>query len=98
MKSPQECSTIDEVRKEIDTIDRQVVELLGKRAAYVNEIIRFKSNKEEVEAKKRYDEVLQVRRQWAAEQHLSPDIIETIYKILIQYFIDIQIKLLEKKK
>jgi isochorismate pyruvate lyase len=98
MKTPQECSTIEEIRKGIDNIDRQIIELLGQRAEYVNEIIRFKSNKEEVEAKKRYDEVLRMRRQWATEQNLSPDIIETIYKVLIQHFIDIQIRLLHEKK
>ena len=95
MKFPKECNTITEIRNEIDVIDNQIIELLAKRFLYVKEIVRFKSNEEDVVARKRYEEVIQKRRQWAAEQGLNPDIIETTYKTLIAYFIDEQMKLLK---
>ena len=97
MKKPQDCATINEIREGIDAIDKQIIDLLGARFQYVKEIVKFKSNKEEVEAKKRYNEVLSVRRQWASEQNLNPDVIETIYKTLIQYFIEEQMGLLNQK-
>ena len=42
MKDAKSCKTIEEVRQEIDRIDREVMELLAKRQDYVCEIIRFK--------------------------------------------------------
>jgi Chorismate mutase len=94
MKKPNECLNIDEIRNEIDLLDHEIIELLGTRFEFVKEIAKFKSNKEEVEAKKRYDEVIRIRRQWAADKGLSQDVIEKIYKTLIQYFIEEQMKIL----
>jgi len=96
MKNPGDCTSIVEIREGIDLIDKQLIELIGKRFQYVKEIVKFKSNKEDVEAKPRYEEVLRVRKQWAAEQNLNPDIIETIYKTMIQYFIEEQLNILKK--
>ena len=98
MKQSKECSTIQEIRTEIDRIDRQVIALFGERFQYVQEIVRFKSNEEEVEAKPRYDEVLKIRREWAKENGINPDVVETIYKTLMKYFIDEQMKMLKEKK
>jgi isochorismate pyruvate lyase len=53
MKKPVECTNIDEIRNEIDAIDKQIIELLGKRLKYVTEIVRFKKDEEDILAKKR---------------------------------------------
>jgi isochorismate pyruvate lyase len=95
MKNPKDCKTIDEVREEIDAIDKQIINLLGERFLYVKDIVRFKKNEEDVIARKRYDQVLKARREWATEQRIDPDIIENIYKTLIQYFIAEQKKILK---
>jgi isochorismate pyruvate lyase len=96
MKLPAECNTITDIRNEIDHLDKQIIDLIGERFLYVKEIVRFKSNEEDVLAKKRYDEVLIKRREWAKNQNLDPEIIEDVYKKLIKYFIDEQMKLLKK--
>ena len=96
MKNPEDCTNIAEIRKGIDLIDKQLIELIGKRFQYVKEIVKFKSNKEDVEAKPRYEEVLRIRKQWAKEQNLNPEVIETIYITMIQYFIEEQLNILKK--
>ena len=96
MKNPGDCTSIVEIREGIDLIDKQLIELIGKRFQYVKEIVKFKSNKEDVEAKPRYEEVLRIRKQWATEQNLNPDVIETIYKTMIQYFIEEQLNILKR--
>ena len=98
MKAPKECETIVEVRTEIDAIDQQIIKLIANRAQYVQEIIRFKKNEDEVWAKNRYNEVFEVRRKWAEEQGLNPDVIENIYKTVVHYFIDEQMKMLKEKQ
>jgi isochorismate pyruvate lyase len=95
MKKPRDCVTIDETREEIDTIDKEVIRLLGKRLLYIRDIVRFKKNEEDVIARKRYEQVLEMRRKWAIEQGIDPGIIENIYRTLMQYFIGEQKKILK---
>jgi len=97
MKLPEECNTITEIRNEIDNLDKQIIALIGTRFNYVKQIIKFKSNEEDVLARQRYEEVLLKRREWAEKQNLNPEIIENIYKTLVGYFIDEQMKLLNDK-
>jgi isochorismate pyruvate lyase len=92
MKSPIECNTIEEIRQEIDALDRQIIEALGRRFGYVKAITRFKKTEVEVRAAERYNAVLQARREWAAEAGLDPDVIEQMYRQLIGYFIDAEMK------
>lgn len=90
MKKPKDCLTIDEIRKEIDTIDEQIIGLLGERFQYVKEIVRFKKDEEDVLARRRYEQVIDIRRSWAIEEGLNPDVIEKVYHMLMQYFIEEQ--------
>jgi isochorismate pyruvate lyase len=98
MKLPQECRNLEEIRQQIDEIDQIIIEMIGNRFSYIKEIVRFKSNADEVYAKNRYHEVIRRRREIAALHHLDPDVIENIYKILMEYFIREQLELLKIKQ
>ena len=95
---PSDCESIEDVRSEIDALDRQIISLLGRRFTFVREIVRFKSNKDEIVAKKRYDEVIHTRRELAKQHHLSPDVIEQMYRMLIAHNIEEEHKILDAKK
>jgi isochorismate pyruvate lyase len=97
MKEPQQCTSIEDIRNVIDIIDKQVIELLGKRLECIKEIIVFKKNEEDIVARKRYTEVLLARREWATLQGLDPDVIENMYISLMHYFIEVQKKALHEK-
>jgi len=94
MNAPEECSSIEEVRAAIDSIDRDIVAALGKRYQYVQTITRFKRTANDVRARERYEAVLQQRRAWAVEAGLDPDVIEQMYRNLIAHFIDEEMKAL----
>lgn len=97
MKSPQECKTIHEVRECIDTIDTQIIELLATRFEYVKAVVPFKDKTADaIIAKERKEQVLRDRRALAEKHGLNPDTIEEMYKLLIQYFIDEEMQLLDK--
>jgi isochorismate pyruvate lyase len=87
MKSPEECTTIEDVRAGIDTLDREIISLLGKRFGYVKAVTRFKKTADDVRAEERRAAVLRQRRVWAEEEGLHPDVIEKMYVDLIDYFI-----------
>ncbi len=92
MKTPDECSTIQEVRGAIDEIDNQIIEALALRFQYVKAVTRYKKTKEDVLANDRYNAVIEARREWAAASGLDPDVIEEMYRTLIGHFIDEEMK------
>lgn len=98
MKAPVECLTIDEVRSEIDRIDRVIVSLLAERHAYVHSIMRFKQNEADVHAPRRQAQVIALRRQWAEAENLDPDLIETLYRTLIEHFVAEELTLLAERR
>jgi isochorismate pyruvate lyase len=85
---PEQCTTLDEVRAEIDRIDRGIVEAIGKRRRYVMAAAKFKSSASAVAAPERLARMLEMRRQWAAEENLNPDAIEKLYLDLVNHFIE----------
>ncbi|MBD0307253.1 MAG: isochorismate lyase [Microcoleus sp. T1-bin1] len=92
MKNPDECANIQEVREEIDIIDREVIEALSKRFQYVIAAARFKTSEASVRSPDRFQAMLQQRREWAQESGLNPDVVENIYRDLVSYYIEEELK------
>ena len=92
MKQPEECSNIQEIRTEIDHIDRQIIAAIGQRFKYVKAASKFKTSENSVKAPERLKLMLQKRRGWAEEECLNPDVIENLYRDLVDYFIAEELK------
>lgn len=97
MKAPDECSDIQEVREEIDIIDREVIEALSKRFQYVIAAARFKTSEASVKAPDRFQAMLQQRREWAQEAGLNADVVEKLYRDLVNHFIEEELKEFKSK-
>jgi isochorismate pyruvate lyase len=97
MRIQQECNNIEEVRQKIDEIDISIIGLIGERFSYIKEIVKYKSSIDDVYAKTRYDDVISKRREIANSNNLDPDVIEKMYRIMMDYFIKEQLELLKKK-
>ena len=87
MKQPNECSNMTEIRAEIDTLDRQVIALLGQRFQYVKAAAKFKTSATGVKAPERFQAMLKQRHQWAEEEGLSGEAIAKLYEDLVNHFI-----------
>jgi isochorismate pyruvate lyase len=98
MKIPHKCNSLEEVRQEIDEIDQAIIGLIGKRFSFIKEIVKYKSSIDEVYAKNRYNTVISKRREIAANFDLDPDVIERIYRIMMDYSIKEQLKLVKEKQ
>ncbi len=97
MKRPEECKDIDEIRNSIDLLDTEIIRLLGERFKYVQEVVKYKNkDRDSIVAKERREQVIQTRRELAVENGLNPDIIEQIYKLLIDHFIDEELELIKE--
>jgi isochorismate pyruvate lyase len=87
MKPAAECTSLAEVRTAIDTLDRELLALLGRRAAYVHAAARFKTDAASVRAPDRVQAMLEQRRAWALEEGLDPDVVAELFSLLVAYFI-----------
>ena len=94
---PDECQNMPDIRREIDFIDRQIIEALGKRYKYVKAAAKFKTSETEVRAPERFKTMLAQRRSWAIEHELSAEIVEKIFRDLVNYFINEEIKQWQNK-
>lgn len=98
MKEPKDCENIQEVRDSIDELDYQILALFGKRFKYVEEIVKFKTNKEGIIARDRQLEVLQKRKEWAGQFGLNPELFVEIYETLIYWNIQKEMEILDNKE
>lgn len=92
MKQPEQCLNMEDIRHEIDTLDRQIIAALGQRFKYVKAAANFKPDVAAVKASERFKTMLQLRRKWAEIENLNPDVIEKVYKDLVEYFINEELK------
>ena len=88
----EDCKTIEEVRENINRIDREIVELISQRSSYVGQAAKFKKTAQDVKAPARVEEIILRMRGLAVEKHLDPDIVEKIYRTMIACFIGYELK------
>ena len=87
----KQCTSLEDVRSEVDKLDDAIVELIAKRNSYVKQAAAFKESIEEVKAPERIDAVLQRVRQKALSLNLSPNLISELYKIMINEMVESEI-------
>ncbi len=87
-----ECRNLDEVRENIDRIDREIIKLISERGNYVRQAAGFKNKKEDVGAPKRVEEVIAKVRTLAEREGLDPDTAEEVYRTMIACFINYELK------
>jgi isochorismate pyruvate lyase len=87
MLTPEQCTTIEDVRAEIDRIDHEIVKLLGQRAKYVQRAAPFKTSVASVRAVDRQAAMMEQRREWAEQYEISPQLIEKLFRLLVDYFV-----------
>ena len=87
----EKVESLELARQNIDAIDDALIELIATRQFYVDQAIRFKRMMEDIKPT-RMDEVIEKARLKASEQGVDPDVIENIYREMIQHFIRRELK------
>jgi isochorismate pyruvate lyase len=88
MKNPEDCKNINEIREIIDELDKDIIKLISIRKNYVVKAAEFKKNTEEVKADDRVKKMITTRRDWAKSYGINEDLIENIFRMLVNYFIN----------
>ena len=85
------CKTLDEVREEVDGIDEMIISQIAKRNAYIKQAAKFKTSVDEVKADDRVEAVIQNVRQKALANDMSPNMMEDIYRLMINEMVETEI-------
>jgi isochorismate pyruvate lyase len=81
------CTTLEEVRNNIDRLDQQIVTLLAERGRYVSQAARFKKDTDGVKAPQRVEQVIAKVRDLAQTMGANPEVTEQVYRAMIAAFI-----------
>ena len=88
----KDCKDLDEVRENIDRIDDQIIRLIAERGGYVKQAAAFKKNEESVRDSSRVEAVILKARTKAELYDADPDLIEKLYRSMINSFINMEMK------
>jgi len=96
-KKPAECYSKEEIRQQIDLLDKEIIRLFSLRFQYVSEIVKYKTDAESVVAQERKNQVIKLRGEWAEEHGLDKETFEQIYCFLIDHNISKELEILNQK-
>ena len=90
---------IAKIRGKLDIIDRKIVKLVAKRVALIPAIAEYKKeNKLPIHNAKREKTIFESKRRLASELNVNPDLVEDIFKRLIEESYNIEELIIKKKK
>lgn len=83
--------SLNDLRKKIDLVDKQLLNTLSKRVELVWEIGKLKKdlNLKPLD-KKRWEEVLETRLALAKKLNLSEEFVEKLYNLIHEYSLEIE--------
>lgn len=91
MSNAVNCTSIEEVRSNIDRIDRQIVALLAERGIFVKQAARFKKTTDDVKAPQRVEQVIAKVTALSQELGANPSVTEQVYLAMISGFINAEL-------
>lgn len=83
-----QCASLDEVRQQIDRVDRELVALIAERGQYVRQAAGFKKTAAEIPAPRRVAQVLARVDALARESGADPVVVSATWRAMIAAFIE----------
>ncbi|MCH1562954.1 MAG: chorismate mutase [Rhodobacteraceae bacterium] len=88
LTKPDDCKSMEELRNQIDKLDIKIVELLATRSQFIDRATDLKSiNGMPARIPDRIESVVSNAREAAQELDLDSDLVEKIWRILIEWSI-----------
>ena len=88
----EKCDSLEQARDRIDQLDQELIEMIATRQFYIDQAVRFKRTAEDVHSPDRVQQVINKVREQAIQLHTDPDLVEKIYREMIQHFIQRELK------
>ncbi len=98
IKAPKDCTSMDDVRAEIDRLDEQLVTLIGERFNYVDRAWQLKENPADATVPWRIQQVIDKVRAHAEEKDVPPRLVAAHWRQMIGWFIQYEEEKLDEKQ
>jgi len=86
-RKADQCESMNDVRVEIDRIDRALVDLICERFSYVDRAWQLKNSPADARVPWRIQQVIDKVRARAEENDLPPELVEALWRQMIGWFI-----------
>ena len=85
------------IRKKLDLLDNQLLDIIKKRTYLVNLVIKNKTFKKDIIDKKRISVILKKIHKKSKEKEIDPKITNKVWKSMIRAFIDYEYRNFKSK-
>ena len=92
------CTSLEEVRANIDRIDDDIIKLIAERAEYVRQEAEFKQDESGVKAPERVKAVLERVDEKARKYGAPADIAVNVYRNMIEGIINMELDSFDQNK
>ena len=97
IKQPHLCETMQDVRRAIDNLDEQLLDLLAMRISYIERAAQIKTAIETIRDDERIESIIAKRKAQAVEHGYSEEFIESTFRQLIEYSVAHEMELFKQK-
>ena len=98
LTKPADCDNMDELRHQIDKLDVKIIELLANRSEFIDRATELKkSNGMPARIPERIESVVSNARNAAEELDLDADLVEKIWRILIDWSIQREAEIIREE-
>tara|TARA_Y100000589_G_scaffold192772_1_gene182515 strand:- start:114 stop:419 length:306 start_codon:yes stop_codon:yes gene_type:complete len=98
LTKPVDCNNMDELRHQIDKLDVKIIELLANRSKFIDRATELKkSNGMPARIPERIESVVSNARNAAEELDLDADLVEKIWRILIDWSIQREAEIIREE-
>lgn len=95
--SPDECTTMEEVRAGVDALDEAICRLIARRFAYMEAAARIKPSRSDIRDEARKAEVLRNAQQHAKAAGWPPELAADLWETLVEASIEFELNEFDRR-
>jgi Chorismate mutase len=88
---------MDELRKELDLLDNELIKLVSKRFKFIEQAAIIKDDVSKIRDNERIEAIIVRLRNLAEINDISPDIVEKLWRYIIELSIELETEIFNKK-
>ncbi|MFL2816315.1 MAG: chorismate mutase [Alphaproteobacteria bacterium] len=88
---------MEELRKELDLLDNELIKLVSKRFKFIEQAAIIKDDISKIRDNDRIEDIIKRLRKLSKNNDISPDIVEKLWRYIIELSIELETEIFSKK-
>ena len=88
---------MEELRKELDLLDNELIKLVSKRFKFIEQAAIIKDDISKIRDNDRIEDIIKRLRKLAKNNDIRPDIVEKLWRYIIELSIELETEIFSKK-